>query len=300
MYTNEHQAMATRFRFQIQTESEETSQAILQEAFTIVDDLELMLSRFIPDSDISRINRLRKNEQLHMEYETWDIIKNAININKNTLGAFNINVGEYMNIFKGAKEGILNAKEVTTALEKAHKIANEGSMYIDPEQPVVYCIKEGIKLDLGAIGKGYALDKVKNFLEELGVTIYTLEAGDSTILSGENASHNSSWSYQLTSPSDVKNIELKNASISASGTYWQGAHIFNPRTGKNELKGQFDRVWVCSNNAALSDALSTAFYVMSEEELKKTVNQINDLNWIAYVKDGKIEVLSNINKKQNS
>ncbi|NER19015.1 FAD:protein FMN transferase [Spongiivirga citrea] len=295
MYTEEHQAMATQFRFQIQTEHEETSKAIMQEAFAIVDDLELTLSRFIPDSDISRINRLKKNEHLPIELETWEIIKNAIAISKKTYGAFNINVGEYMNIFKGAKEGILNANEVNDALKKAYKISTEASIYVDPDQPKVYCINEGIKIDLGAIGKGYALDSVKDFLEENGINIYTLEAGDSTILSGNNASPNTSWSYQLTSPTDCKNVQLKNTSISASGTYWQGAHIFNPKTGRNELKDQFDRVWVCTDNAALSDALSTAFFVMPEEELKEVVNQIDSLNWVAYIKNGKIETLTNSN-----
>lgn len=291
MYTAEHQAMATRFTLQIKCDNEADSKAVFYEAFNLLDQLELTLSRFVADSDISRINALREGQDTYIEDDTWNILKKAIGLSNLTDGAFDIGVGEYMNIFRGGKEGILNEKEVDEALKVAHKTKANASLYVDPDQPRVYCLKEGMKLDLGAIGKGHALEKLKDFLDELKINVFTIDAGDSTVLVGDSASEDKTWPYQLTSANNTKNIKLCNASISASGTYWQGAHIFDPRTGTNRLATYCDRVWVCAGDAAVADALSTAFFILSKEDIVKCIGQIPELQWVAYSKNGVIKMI---------
>ncbi|MBV6646161.1 MAG: FAD:protein FMN transferase [Cyclobacteriaceae bacterium] len=282
--------MATNFKLSLDHESIAECQSIAHEIFQRVDDLELRLSRFVADSDISRISRMKAGQEMHLDYETWTILKRAMEFNKLTFGVLDVGVGEHMNIFRGLKQGVLNESEVKEALAIAQQQKSQALLLIDPDSPKVYCEHEGIKLDLGAIGKGFALDSVQEILQDWRVRHYSLKASDSTILVGsENTDYE--WTYNLTSELDEFRISLNNCSVSASGTYWQGAHIFDPRTGSNSYKSEYDRVWVCCDDATTSDAMSTAFFMLSKLEIISCIEQLPAVRWVAVSTDGKIEML---------
>ena len=86
-------------------------------------------------------------------------------------------------------------------------------------------------------------------------------------------------------------LELSNVSVSASGTYHQGSHIFDPRTGKNDFKPIFERVWVAASSAGYSDAFSTAFFILTLPEIEEILQRNDQILWIAYSIDGKLTIL---------
>ncbi len=288
MQNFEHQAMATRFLITIAGEASDYLQSVAQRCFQRLDELEHILSRFVAGSDISRINKLKADAQLALDHETWEVIKQAIQVQQWTQGTFDIGVAEHMNIFRASKEGILNEFEMAKALEKAQEEKLKASLYVDPEKPFFYCIQPGMLFDLGGIGKGYTLDQLALLLQEMGIENYSISAGDSTLLtqgSPENAEY---WSHTLASTEEQKSLLLKDVAVSASGSFHQGNHIFDPRTGKNTGVSEFDRIWVASKKAAYSDAFSTGLYLHSITEIENIVKNVQEINWVAYSKEGKL------------
>ncbi|WP_268124908.1 FAD:protein FMN transferase [Roseivirga pacifica] len=287
----EHQAMATYFKLTIYNEAAEYAENAAQQAFNLIDELEDKLSRFRPDSDISRINKLKKDEHLPIDFETWEALKMAIACHTESHGTFDVGVAEHMKIFRAGKEGILNEYETHKALEKAQAMKTQASIYVDPEQPRVYCVNPGMYFDLGGIGKGYALDKVDELMQELEIKTFTFSAGDSTLMIKNDVSVKPYFTYQITAKLDKHRLDLGNISVSASGTFHQGSHIFDPRTGQNDFKPNFERVWVAAKNATYSDAFSTACFILSLPEIEEIVQTNEQIEWVAYAIDGKLTIL---------
>jgi len=283
--------MATTFTLKLVGDDRDHLQWVARKCFQRLDELEKMLSRFIPDSDISRINKLKPGQQLALDYETWDILKAAIEVHQWTQGAFDIGVGEHMNIFRATKKGILNEFEMTHALRVAQQEKEQARIFVDPEKPFFYCVKDGMILDLGGIGKGFALDQLTTILAELEVENYLLSAGDSTKLAKGNPTEDSVWQETLAAASESQKITLDNYAISASGTFYQGEHIFDPRTGTHVAGTTFDRVWMATKHATQSDALSTAAFVLTLPELETLAAKDVGILWIGYSLDGKIHFI---------
>ncbi len=284
----EHQAMATQFTLAIVDQDPEDAKWAALQCFKRLDELELKLSRFVPDSDISRINTLKADEQLLLDRETWEVMKLAIQVQQWTQGAFDIGVAEHMNIFRATKQGILNEFEMALALEKAQKHKLKASLYLDPSEPKFYCMKEGMQFDLGGIGKGYALDQLASVMKTQGIQNYSIGAGNSTFLSVGVDAQGNPWQHTLASETMKNTILANNFGISASGTFHQGNHIFDPRTGKNRLVSAVDRLWVAATNATLADALSTGLYLLSIPEIETLAENLDEIRWVYYSKDGKL------------
>lgn len=292
MHSFEHQAMATQFLINIAHETAGYAENAALRCFQRLDELETKLSRFVADSDISRINKMTKEDQLPLETETWQVIKQAIQVQQWTGGTFDIGVAEHMDIFRATKQGILNEFEMYTALEQAQNAKLGSSIYLSPDSPVIYCIKEGMRFDLGGIGKGYALDQLALLLTELDVENYSISAGESTVMVKNKTAQQPYWEYSIAAATEQKKLQLSNTVVSASGTFHQGNHIFDPRTGENTAVSEFDRIWVASENAAFSDAFSTGLFLLSIAEIQDLVEQLAEITWVAYSQGGKLHFLN--------
>lgn len=294
MISFEHPAMATNYHLRFMEDDTSYAQSMARTCFERIDELEAKLSRFIPDSDISRINSLKAGQELMIDIETYDCLKMAIEINQWTNGAFDIGIGEFMNIFRGYKEGILNLSEQKNALKQALDEKAGGSIYLDPDKHKIYCINPGIKFDLGAVGKGYTVDIIAQILKDSGLNNFSISASDSTTLVFQSGKYDENFKYKLTAENDEVEVILRNESVSASGTYWQGNHIFDPRTGNNATDLKFSRMWVCSEAAAMSDAFSTALFLMNEAEVENMVYSCEAIKWAAYSQKGKIMLFNKV------
>lgn len=290
-YEFEHQAMATQFHIEIVGEERDIAENVANLCFNRIDELELILSRFVPDSDISHINRMQSGDEFMLEYETWEVLKKSVKIQQFTQGAFHIGIAEFMNIFRATKEGILSEFEMTNALKIAFKEMQSASVFIDPETPKIYCIHQGMKFDLGAIGKGFALDQIVVLLKEMEIYNYAINIGNSTVLVKGRSKEDKFWGFTLSSSQEEIPLELNDIAISASGSFYQGNHIFDPRTGLNSFEKQYDRVWVASKSAAVSDAYATACFLLEKPVLEEIVVNNPQVVWIAVSEKGKIEFI---------
>jgi len=138
-----------------------------------------------------------------------------------------------------------------------------------------------VRLDLGGIGKGYALDRVVELLSDWGVTDVLAHGGTSTLRAMGKRPDRDGWVADLRNPSDddavLGVVLLKNCSFSGSSTA-HSRHIYDPRTGQKI--GADHAAWAVTDDATTADALTTALCVMSAEEVKKFATANAKLSFI--------------------
>jgi FAD:protein FMN transferase len=248
-----HEAMATEFTAAIALDSEERAREAAEEAFSVVDRIERLFSRFLPGSDVARINKLRDGESLRVNPETLECLSIAFELSALTGGAFDATVGQLMDAAPADIDGLQRARSAARLVLQA-------------SPPVVHCEKAGLAIDLGGIGKGYALDAAAMALREWGVARALLGAGGSTVLGLDPAPGREGWAVTVGGDAGRQQLQLRNQALSCSGTAVKGGHILDPATG--QPAAQHVRSWVLAPSAAHSDALSTGFFVMPEEAIR--------------------------------
>jgi thiamine biosynthesis lipoprotein len=259
--------------------ADQASQAVFQE----IDRLEALFSRFNPTSEIGQINRLRADESLRISLDAFECLKIAERVQRETAGAFDVNFRKS----KGSSEQ--PEFELTVA---------ESGFGIRLRPDFLGRSAAGLDLDLGAIGKGYALDKAASILADWSVERFLIHGGTSTALAAGDgpglSQGEAGWpvgvggTWEL--PGLPKRVLLNGRALSGSGTEVKGRHIRDPRTGR--LAQGHLAAWVSHLSAAASDALSTAFMAMSSKEVRRCCERHSDV-WALLVTPKKRALLFN-------
>jgi thiamine biosynthesis lipoprotein len=250
-----HHAMATQFQVRIADEEKTYAAQTAQAAFALTDQLESLLSRFRANSDVSQIAQLAPGEKLRMSEPVFACLEIAKKMEQVTRGAFS----------------------VTAAALKSQ--ATQPQWTLLKEQFSIRCESGKLEFDLGAIGKGFALDRMAEVLREWGCPAFLLVAGGSSILAGDAPAGTAGWSCGLGSDNSPRRYWLKNVSLSGSGLAVKGKHILDPRTGQPAERQ--NRVWALCDSAAESDALSTACMVLNETEIPPVLTA--NKSWLAFL-----------------
>ena len=254
-----HHAMATQFQVRIADEEKTYAAQTAQAAFALTDELESHLSRFRPNSDISQIAQLAPGEKLRLSEPVFACLEIAKKMELATHGAFSVCAATLQS---------QPAQPQWTLLK---------------EQFSIRCGGGKLEFDLGAIGKGFALDRMAELLREWDCRSFLLVAGGSSILAGDAPAGTAGWSCGLGDDNSPQRYWLKNGSLSGSGVAVQGQHIFDPRTGRPGSRR--NRAWAWSPNAAESDALSTACMILDETEIAEVTDKNPD--WLVFLGAGK-------------
>ncbi len=263
-----HKAMATVFEVVIAEADQLYAHQAAQAAFDELDRLELLLSRYIENSDIARINNAAAGDVISIGPEAFACLKHCAEIYAATAGVFDITAGTLLNCWRNPDKSPRqpNETEIETALSHTglqHLILAEDSF-------TVILKSAPLTIDLGGYGKGYALDCIVDLFAEWEIENYLIHGGSSTVLAhGSLPDGKEGWPISLSHPHRPDDIlfetRLSNISISGSGLV-KGQHIIDPRNGY-PVEGMITASWSLAPTAALSDALSTAFMIMSPEEV---------------------------------
>jgi thiamine biosynthesis lipoprotein len=252
-----------------------------EEAFAELERLEGELSRFRETSDVAQLARLRPRQSLILGFPAFDCLVLASRINDETRGAFDVALGRLTDSWQaGARRG----KEPTPdelAWDKAR--SGQRLLLIVDEGHEVIVKKAGVVVDLGGIGKGYALDRMAVLLRVWGISDVLLHSGQSTVLAFGSPSPNAKsgeeraggWPVALRDPRlprpgsrprrAVGEVRLTCCAVSGSAQSGRGPHIIDPRTGRPAANLA---AWAMAPTAAEADALSTAFMVMSAAQVR--------------------------------
>jgi thiamine biosynthesis lipoprotein len=236
-------------------------------AFAEIKRIEDLLSKYELDSEVSRLN---KSGKLNVSPDTLYIIKKAKEFWLITDGAFDITVGPLMDLwgFTDKKYRLPQKPEIESALN----LVGSDKIIIDESKNVVEFKLPGMKIDLGGVAKGYALDCAAKKLKENNIKSCLINAGGQVYCLGAKSAK--PWKVAIKSPrsSDITEyLQLQDQSAATSGDYEQYfvkddkryMHILNPKTGYPADKGIIS-VTVIAPSGLTADALSTSIFVLGK------------------------------------
>ena len=254
-----HHAMATQFQVRIAGEEKTYAAQTAQAAFALTDQLEARLSRFRANSEITQIAQLSPGDKLRLSEPVFACLDLARRMEFATRGAFSV-----------------------TASALKHQ-PTKPLWALVPKEFSIRCDSGRLEFDLGAIGKGFALDRMAEVLREWSCPAFLLVAGGSSILAGDAPAGASGWDCGLGENNSPRRHRLANGSLSGSGLAVKGEHIFDPRTGL--ACARRNRAWALASTAAESDALSTAGMILDEMEILEVLKRNAD--WLVFLNEKK-------------
>lgn len=251
-----HQAMASVFGVFCAHEDRAYAAQAARAVFDLVDRIETELTCHRPSSDISRINCLRPGQSARVGPWSMECLLLARRLYDETGGAFDVSLG--------------------TGLQ---------SLELDPAGSAAIVHAPGVRLDLGGIGKGYALDRAAEMLEDWEITRALLHAGFSSVLALEAPPGREGWPMTISLPAAqsarvIERFQARRAAWGASGIRKKD-HILDPRTrkpvaaraaawasgGLAPLAAVAAVAGIAASPCAAADALSTAFMIMTPDEI---------------------------------
>lgn len=241
-----------------------------------LESINRQMSTYLPDSELSLFNQGRHTNWVPVSPEVVEVFQKARSISERSHGAFDITVGPLVNLWGFGPDKrpwqIPDALEIERALPKVdyRKVSIQSNpSSLRKELPEIYC-------DLSAIAKGYAVDRVAEFLESTGIENYLAQIGGEVRAKGRNAA-GELWQVGIQDPNDRRRIRrtiaLRNQSVSTSGDYVQSfeehgkrySHTIDPRTGR-PITHHLASVSVAHGSSAMADAWATALNVLGPEE----------------------------------
>lgn len=260
-----HEAMATTFAIAVARQPADYARQAAAAAFRELARLEGELSRYIESSDIAAANRLARGQTIAIGDDTLQCLLLAGAVAEATGRAF----------------------DPAYASQRAPDRAPTAPCFtLDPAAHTLTSQAARLHLDLGAVGKGYALDRMADTLREWSIDAACLQSGGSTALAFGRADETAGWPVGLGEGATRRIVPLRDAALSGSGLAVKGEHLIDPRTGASATRRE--RAWALATEAAVADALSTAFFVMSDAEVAAFCAARPDIGAALAATDGRL------------
>lgn len=280
-----------------------SDEALLEDCFALADTYEKMFSTTIPDSDISRINAA-KGEPVEVSPETIELLEKGLYYGKLSEGGFDITIGKLSSLWDfGNNEGIVPA---SADIDEALTTLDYNSVFILGN---TVCLKNpDTRIDLGGIAKGYIADRMKEYLNENGVTEGTINLGGNVLCLGAKATGDA-YKIGIQKPFDETGtplavVEVTDQTVVSSGVYERYFkiddtlyhHILDPKTGypyENSLLG----VTIICPQSVDGDGLSTTCFALGLEKGMELIESIPDTEAIFITEGNEIHMTSGVGTK---
>lgn len=238
--------------------------------FAEIKRIEELLSKYKPESEISQLNRAGK---LKVSPETFFILEKAKVFWQASGGAFDITVSPLVDLwgFTDKKNSVPSEEEVKSAL----KLVGSDKIIFNKADNVIEFGVYGMKVDLGGIAKGYAVDCAVKKLKELGIESCLINAGGQVYCLGDKFGR--PWNVAVRNPRNnneiVASLQITDMAVATSGDYEQYfmhgnkrySHILNPKTGYPADTNVISATVIAPEGAS-ADALATAALVLGKEK----------------------------------
>jgi thiamine biosynthesis lipoprotein len=264
--------MNTRFELALWGRDETYLTAAGEEALREIEALDQQLSFYRDDSDVRELNALAAHRPVTVEPRLFRLLERARELSLATEGAFDITVGPLLRAWGLTGEG--GRVPAPEEIEAAREATGMELLELDPDARTVRFLREGVTIDLGAIGKGYGIERAMELLAEHELPGVLLHGGTSTVAAAGTQPDGSAWTIAVRDPRGpdaiVAQVALANAALSVSAPHGKAfvvkgrevGHVLDPRTG-TPAEGPLLAAVRCSSPTD-SDALSTGLLVAGE------------------------------------
>ena len=252
-----------------------------------LDQVNQLMSTYLPDSDVSRFNASSDTDWIEVSPDTAEVIKRALDISEQTGGAFDITIGPLVDLWHFGPDN-KNSKELPSeqSISDAKELVGYQKIAVRLDPPAVKKSAGDIRVDLSAIAKGHAVDRVSNLLDALGIVNYMVVVGGETRVRGVK-NDDSPWSIAIEKP-DPNTIgdydrlaQLSTGALASSGDYRNFfvvdgvtySHTIDPKTGK-PVTHHLASASVLASDCMTADAFATAALVLGKED---AANLLDDL-----------------------
>lgn len=297
--------MGSRFDITISAKDEISANAYIDTAITEITRIENLISEWIPNTQVSEINRNAGIKPVKVDKELFNLTERAIGFSKLSEGAFDISFAAADKIWKF--DGSMKELPIPEAVQESVKKIGYKNIILDKENSTVFLKLPGMKIGFGSIGKGYAADKTKELMISKGVVAGIINAsGDMNTWGTEP--DGKEWTIGITNPLNKNRVfavfPLLNSAVVTSGNYEKFvmlnnkrySHIIDPRTGYPATG--ISSVTVFAKSAEMANGLSTAIVVLGQETGMNLINQLPFVSCVIVDDQGKIYYSKNIDIKK--
>jgi thiamine biosynthesis lipoprotein len=258
----------------------ETARQCIEAGMAEIHRVDELMSDYKSDSDIGRANTEAAEKPVQVSESTYEVLQRSVGFSKLTGGAFDVTVGPLVDLFRTAKKEHVAPTQEQIASAKS-KVGFEKLTLDDPNRTVRFAV-EGMRLDLGGIAKGYAIDKAIEAAQRGGATGTLVDIGGDIRCFGTPPEGKDHWIIGVQDPNSaveglgeggvLLKLKVNDAAVATSGDYQQFvviegrkySHIINRKTGTS-AEG-LSSVTIIANNATDADALATAVTVMGAKD----------------------------------
>lgn len=284
--------MGTEVSVELWHDGREAGTEALEAVFAEFVRIDLLMSTFKEDSRISQINREAATHAVPAGVELYDLIVRALDMSILTRGAFDItfdSVGQFYDFRAGRRP------DAATIAEEV-KLIDYRLIETNPDDRSIRFLKPGVRINLGGIAKGYAVERGAEILRERGIRHAVVSAGGDSRLLGDRRGQ--PWIVGVRDPRQegkvAIRIPLENEAISTSGDYEryfiEGGkryhHIIEPSTG--EPAGSVHSATIVGPDAVITDALSTSVFVMGVDQGLRLIGTLPDYEGIVIDAEGRL------------
>ena len=293
--------MGSRFDLTIVAQDKTSAQAYIDTAVIEITRIENLISEWIPNTQVSAINRNAGIKPVKVDKELFDLTERALYLSKLTHGAFDISFAAADKIWKF--DGSMLTVPTPEAVKASLKNIGYKNIKLDSKNQTIFLALPGMKIGFGATGKGYAADRTKALLLSKNVIAGIINASGDMNSWGKQP-EGTPWTVGITDPFDTENtmsvFALENNAVVTSGTYEKYveldgkryAHIIDPRTGY-PAKGVAS-VTIFANSAEMANGLSTAIVVLGIKRGLKLLNQTKSMSGLLIDDHGKVYRSNNL------
>jgi len=290
--SREEAIMGTRCAVELWSEDRAAGEAAIEAVLAEMRRIDAAMSTYKPDSEVSRVNATAGKGPVAVSLELFALIQTAEGYSKLSQGVFDITYASvgYLYDYRA------HVRPDDAAIDAALPSIDYRQLQLDPLKHTIAFGKPGMRIDLGGIGKGYAVDRGIAILQQRGIAHALVNAGGDTRVIGDRLGK--PWVIGIRHPDRrdevVLRIPLEDAAFSTSGDYEryfdEGGvrydHIIDPKTGRSPHGVR--SVTVIASTATRTDGLTKSVFIMGAEDGIAFINGLTDADAIVISDDGQV------------
>ncbi len=284
--------MGTRIHVELWAQERATGEAAIDAVLREMQRIDASMSTYKPQSEVSRVNAQAARAPMRISRELFDLLATAVEYSRLTDGAFDITYASVGFMYDFRRRH----RPTESQIEAALPAVNYRNLVLDRPRRTVYFSRPGVRIDLGGIAKGYAVDRGIAVLQQRGVGHALLSAGGDSRIIGDRLGK--PWIVGIRHPDHkeqvIARVPLADTAISTSGDYERyfdenGVryhHILDPATGHPASKAR--SATILAPTAMRTDGLSKTAFVLGPEAALAIVNRLEDVDAILVAPDGRV------------